>query len=174
LKNIADPVHIYRVAGTPHVPVPISKAATDKPSIAVLPFVNMSGDAEQQYFSDGITEDIITELSRFRSLLVIARNSSFQFRVAADVKRIARDLAVQYVVEGSVRRLSGRIRITAQLIEAGKVLTCGPSIMIAICRTYSPSRTKSPRRSLQQSTLLVFTLKEQCKHRQTLGWDRLL
>jgi TolB-like protein len=78
----------------------------------------MSGDPEQQYFSDGITEDIITELSRFRSLLVIARNSSFQFRAAADVKQVARELGVQYVVEGSVRRSGGRIRITAQLIEA--------------------------------------------------------
>jgi adenylate cyclase len=90
----------------------------DKPSIAVLPFTNMSGDPQQQYFSDGITEDIITELSRFRSLFVIARNSSFQYRdKATDVTRIGRELGVQYVVEGSVRRSSDRIRITAQLID---------------------------------------------------------
>jgi adenylate cyclase len=83
----------------------------------VLPFVNMSADPEQQYFGDGITEDIITELSRFHSLLVIARNSSFQYRAATDVKQIAQNLRVQYVVEGSVRRSGGRARITAQLIE---------------------------------------------------------
>jgi adenylate cyclase len=89
------------------------------PSIAVLPFVNMSGDPEQQYFSDGITEDIITELSRFHSLVVIARNSSFQYRdKAIDVKRVARELGVGYVVEGSVRRAGERLRITAQLIDA--------------------------------------------------------
>jgi TolB-like protein/Tfp pilus assembly protein PilF len=90
-----------------------------KPSIAVLPFRNLGDDDAQQYFSDGITEDIITELSRFRSLFVIARNSSFQYRdKATDVTRIGRELGVQYVVEGSVRRSSDRIRITAQLIVA--------------------------------------------------------
>ena len=79
----------------------------------------MSGDPEQQYFSDGITEDIITELSRSRSLFVIARNSSFQYRdKAVDVRRIARELGVRYVVEGSVRKMGSRIRITAQLIDA--------------------------------------------------------
>jgi TolB-like protein/Tfp pilus assembly protein PilF len=120
LKNIAEPVRVYRVAGTPNVSVAMPKAATERPAIAVLPFVNMSGDVEQQYFSDGITEDILTELLRFRSLLVIARNSSFQFRAAADVKRIGRVLGVQYVVEGSVRRSSNRVRITAQLVEAAR------------------------------------------------------
>ncbi len=90
-----------------------------KPSIAVLPFTNLSGDPEQDYFSDGITEDIITELSRFRSLFVIARNSSFQFRdKAVDVRRVGRELGVQYVVEGSIRRSGERLRVTAQLIEA--------------------------------------------------------
>jgi TolB-like protein/Flp pilus assembly protein TadD len=89
-----------------------------KPAIAVLPFTNMSGDPDQRYFSDGITEDIITELSRNHGLFVIARNSSFQYRdVAIDVKRVARDLCVQYVVEGSVRRGGDRIRITAQLLD---------------------------------------------------------
>jgi len=91
----------------------------DKPSIAVLAFANMSGDPAQQYFTEGITEDIITELSRFRTLFVIARNSSFQYRgKEIDVTRIGRELGVQYVVEGSVRRSGERIRITAQLVEA--------------------------------------------------------
>ena len=90
----------------------------DKPSIAVLPFTNMSGDPEQEYFSDGMTEDIITELSRFRSLLVIARHSSFTFKgQAVDIKRIGRELGVRYVVEGSVRKAGNRIRVTSQLIE---------------------------------------------------------
>jgi TolB-like protein len=95
-------------------------AVPTKPSIAVLPFANMSGDPAQQYFSDGITEDIITELSRFRSLFVIARNSTFQYRdQAVDVRRVGRELGVQYVVEGSVRIAGERLRISAQLIEAG-------------------------------------------------------
>src|SRR5882724_3978526 len=80
LKNIAEPVRVYRVADTPRVSVTMPKAATDKPSIAVLPFANMSGDPEQEYFSDGITEDTTTELSRSHDLFVIARNSSFQYR----------------------------------------------------------------------------------------------
>ena len=90
----------------------------DKPSIAVLPFANMSGDAEQEFFSDGITEDIITELSRFPDLFVIARNSSFSYKGrAVKVQDIAADLVVRYVVEGSVRAVGQRVRITAQLIE---------------------------------------------------------
>jgi adenylate cyclase len=119
LKNIAQPVRAYRVTGTPVITITPPKLTTDKPSIAVLPFDNMSGAPDQQYFSDGITEDIITELSRFRSLFVIARNSSLQYRdKAADVPRVARELGVQYVVEGSVRKAGDRLRITAQLIEA--------------------------------------------------------
>jgi TolB-like protein len=90
-----------------------------RPSIAVLPFDNLSGDPEQGYFSDGITEDIIAELSRFRDFLVIARNSSFQFRGKAnDLARVARKLDVQYIVEGSVRKIGNRIRVSAQLIDA--------------------------------------------------------
>jgi adenylate cyclase len=119
VKNIDRPVRCYRVqldpgataTGTPP-PLP------ERPSIAVLPFENMSGDPEQEYFSDGITEDIITELSRFRSLFVIARNSSFAFRgQKADLSEIARKLGVQYLVEGSVRKAGSRVRVTAQLIE---------------------------------------------------------
>src|SRR5262249_35200723 len=94
-------------------------AASVKPAIAVLPFRNLSGDPDQQYFSDGITEDIITELSPFHSLLVIARNSSFQYREAAvDVKHVGRELGVQYILEGSVRKAGEQIRISAQLVDA--------------------------------------------------------
>src|SRR5262249_8965099 len=117
LKNIAEPIRAYRVTGTPAVSVATHKTASEKPSIAVLPFENMSGDPEQEYFSDGLTEDIITELSRFRNLLVIARNSSFTFkRQAVDVMEVGRKLGARYVVEGSVRRAGNRIRITAQLL----------------------------------------------------------
>jgi adenylate cyclase len=119
LKNIAQPVRAYRVTGMPAVTVPAPKVALDKPAVAVLPFTNMSGDTEQEYFSDGITEDIITELSRFHSLLVIARNSSFAFKGRPlKVQEIGRELGVAYVVEGSVRRLGDRLRLTAQLIES--------------------------------------------------------
>ena len=118
LKNIAEPIRAYRVTGTPAVSVATPKTASEKPSIAVLPFENMSGDPEQEYFSDGLTEDIITELSRFRNLLVIARNSSFTFKKqAVDVMEVGRKLGARYVVEGSVRRSGNRIRITAQLLE---------------------------------------------------------
>jgi adenylate cyclase len=120
LKNIARPVRTYQLA---RVGGPFGSVAalppTDKPAVAVLPFDNMSGDAEQVYFSDGITEDIITELSRFRELLVIARNSSFSFRgQSVDVREIGRTLGAGYVVEGSVRRAGNRVRITAQLVDA--------------------------------------------------------
>jgi TolB-like protein/Tfp pilus assembly protein PilF len=118
LKNIAEPVRVYRAlaAASPA----LGKASSPlKPSIAVLPFQNMSGEAEQEYFSDGITEDIITELFRFRSLLVIARNSSFAYKgKATSITNIARELDVQYVIEGSVRRSGQHVRVTAQLIEA--------------------------------------------------------
>jgi adenylate cyclase len=97
----------------PTLPLP------DKPSVAVLAFTNLSGDAEQEYFADGIVDDIITELARFSELFVIARNSSFQYKgKAADVRQIGRELGVRYVLEGSVRRSGDRIRIAAQLIDA--------------------------------------------------------
>jgi len=90
----------------------------DKPSIAVLPFINLSGDPEQEYFTDGITEDILTELSRFQTLFVIARNSSFSYKSQAiDIKQIGRELGVRYVVQGSIRKAGQRIRVTAQLVE---------------------------------------------------------
>jgi len=101
LKNMAEPVHVYRMSAIPILPGPIKlgeAAPSSKPSIAVLPFANLSGEPEQAYFSDGVTEDIITELSPLRSLFVIARNSSFAFRgERIDVVEIARRLGVQYV-----------------------------------------------------------------------------
>jgi adenylate cyclase len=148
VKNIARPVRIYRVrpalihpavtapgsplsriagegaerqrreageGGAPAPPLPLP----DKPSIAVLPFANMSGDPEQEYFADGMVEEIITALSRIRWLFVIARNSSFTYKgQAVDMKRVGRELGVRYVLEGSVRKAGGRVRITAQLIDA--------------------------------------------------------
>jgi adenylate cyclase len=122
VKNIAQPVRVYRVrdagaaakaAALPMLPLP------DKPSIAVLPFANMSGDPEQEYFADGMVEEIITALSRIRWLFVIARNSTFTYKGrAVDVKQIGRELGVRYVLEGSVRKGGNRVRITAQVIDA--------------------------------------------------------
>jgi len=126
VKNIAEPVRAYRVrtdasAAAKHSPAvgEIDLSLPDKPSIAVLPFVNMSGDPEQEYFTDGVTEDIITELSRFRELFVIARNSTFTYKgKAVDVRTVAKELGVRYVLEGSIRKASNRIRLTGQLIDA--------------------------------------------------------
>ena len=119
LKNIAEPVRAYRVTGTPIVAAAAPKTVSDKPSIAVLPFTNMSGDREQEFFSDGITEDIITALSRISALWVIARTSTFTYKgTRTDVKRVAKELGVRYVMEGSVRRAGDRLRVTAQLIDA--------------------------------------------------------
>ena len=124
VKNVAEPLRVYRVAPMAPGPSATMQAEAklplpDKPSLAVLPFVNMSTDPEQDFFADGITEDIITELSRFRSLFVIARNSSFTFKgQSVDVKEVSRKLGVRYVVEGSVRHAGNRVRITAQLIDA--------------------------------------------------------
>jgi TolB-like protein len=121
LKNIARPVRVYRARDAtakttsfhPALPLP------DKPSIAVLPFRNMSGDPDQEYFADGMVEEIITALSRIRWLFVIARNSSFSYKgQAIDVKQVGRELGVRYVLEGSVRKSGQRVRITGQLIDA--------------------------------------------------------
>jgi TolB-like protein/class 3 adenylate cyclase len=127
LKNIARPVRVYRVRlaaaeNTPKVTLTESGPALalpDKPSIAVMPFTNMSGDPEQEYFADGMVEEIITALSRIRWLFVIARNSSFTYKSQAiDVKRVGQELGVRYVLEGSVRKAGQRVRITGQLIDA--------------------------------------------------------
>jgi adenylate cyclase len=135
LKNIARQVHVYRVAlqpsqrrrPLPNPPLGEGRAGVidtvlslpDKPSIAVLPFANLSGDPKQEYFADGMVEEIITALSRIRWLFVIARNSSFTYKgQAVDVKQVGRELGVRYVLEGSVRKASGRVRIAGQLIDA--------------------------------------------------------
>ena len=128
LKNIDRPVRLYaaRTAATPAAIVkPQAEAPNkplalpDRPSIAVLPFQNMSGDPEQEYFADGMAEEIITALSRFKSLFVIARNSSFTYKgKAVDIKQVGRELGVRYVLEGSVRKSGNRVRITGQLIDA--------------------------------------------------------
>ncbi|MHC2331767.1 adenylate/guanylate cyclase domain-containing protein [Bradyrhizobium sp. USDA 4454] len=119
LKNIARPAKVYRVkgAGAAASPLP-TLSLPQKPSIAVLPFQNMSGDPAQDYFSDGIAEDIITELSRFRSLFVVARNSSFSLRGKTDVNEVGRRLGIRYLVEGSVRKADKRVRVTVQLLDA--------------------------------------------------------
>jgi len=126
LKNIARPVRVYRVRLAPAqktpklTPIESGPALTlpDKPSIAVLPFANMSGDPEQDYFADGMVEEIITALSRIRWLFVIARNSSFTYKdKSVDVKQVGRELGVRYVLEGSVRKAGQRVRITGQLID---------------------------------------------------------
>ena len=120
LKNIERPVRVFRLAVhaagvTPLHPV---LSLPDKPSIAVLPFQNMSGDPEQEYFCDGLVEEVITALSRFHWLFVIARNSSFTYKgKSVDVKRVSRELGVRYVLEGSVRKSGQKVRITGQLID---------------------------------------------------------
>jgi adenylate cyclase len=129
LKNITEPMQAWRVRLTGQISPAGPSGSTanetqalplpDKPSIAVLPFQNMSGDPEQEYFADGMVDDIITALSRFKSLFVIARNSSFTYKnKAVDIKQVGRELGVHYVLEGSVRKAGGRVRITCQLIEA--------------------------------------------------------
>jgi adenylate cyclase len=129
LKNIAEPMHAWRVRLTGQTASAVQSGSTEsepqplplpeKPSIAVLPFQNMSGDPDQEYFADGMVEEIITALSRFKSLFVIARNSSFTFKGrAVDIKEVGHKLGVRYVLEGSVRKASGKVRITGQLIDA--------------------------------------------------------
>ncbi|MEX2650182.1 MAG: adenylate/guanylate cyclase domain-containing protein [Alphaproteobacteria bacterium] len=123
VKNIAKPIRVFRVGGTDRTAATAPAAAPPplpaKPSIAVLPFTNMSGDAEQEYFSDGMTEDLITDLSKLSGLFVIARNSSFAYKgKAAKVQDIGRDLGVRFVLEGSIRKAGNRVRITAQLVDA--------------------------------------------------------
>src|SRR5262245_52341238 len=127
VHNIAEPVRAYRVRpakasadSLPGSPARDALPLPDRPSIAVLPFQNMSGDVEQEYFADGIVEEIITALSRMRSLFVIARNSSFAYKDrSVDAKQVGRELGVRYLLEGSVRKSGNRVRITGQLIDTG-------------------------------------------------------
>jgi adenylate cyclase len=122
VKNIAEPVHVFRVAAkgvAPPIESPTALPLPDKPSVAVLPFTNMSNDPEQEFFADGIAEDVITALSRYPSLFVIARNSCFTYKGrAVDVKQVGHELGVRYVLEGGLRKAGNRIRVTAQLVEA--------------------------------------------------------
>ncbi len=119
LKNIVRPVHVFEVRLDGTAAQPPILTLPDKPSIAVLPFTNISGDAEQDYFADGMVEDIITALARYRHLFVIARNSSFTYKGrSVDVKQVGRELGVRYVLEGSVRKAANKVRITGQLIDA--------------------------------------------------------
>lgn len=125
VKNIARPIRVFRIrlaegpAGLPDAMKAGAPIVSKKPSIAVLPFANMSGDPEQEFFADGLTEDIITELSRFHDLLVISRNSTFVYKgKAVKVQDIGREFGVDYVIEGSVRKAGGRVRVTVQLIDA--------------------------------------------------------
>ncbi len=121
LKNIAAPVRVYRVRQDGQAPVSSAASAPPaaKPSIIVLPFTIMCGDPDQEFFVDGLTEDILTDLSRFHELFVISRNTSFKFKgKALEVRKVAQELGVQYVVEGSVRKAGKRVRVTVQLIDA--------------------------------------------------------
>jgi adenylate cyclase len=132
VKNIAKPVGAYKVLMEPRVIVAEAKdnagraekpslPLPDDPSIAVLPFVNMSGDPEQEYFSDGLSEDIITSLSRLPNIFVIARNSTFTYKGrSVNVQQVSRELGVKYILEGSVRKVGNRVRVTAQLIDGTK------------------------------------------------------
>src|SRR5262245_58331695 len=119
LKNIQRPIQVFVIGGA-KVERPVTTLPLpDKPSIAVLPFQNMSGDPEQEYFVDGLVEDIITALSRFKSVFVIARNSSFAYKgKSPDIRQVGRELGVRYVMEGSVRKAGTRLRIASQLIDA--------------------------------------------------------
>ena len=123
LKNIADPVHLYRIAADDMADTPAAAVPSDplfrRPAVAVLPFENLSADPEQDYFADGLTEDIITSLSLWRSFPVIARNSTFAYKGASpDIRTVGEDLGARYVIEGSVRKGGNRVRVTAQLINA--------------------------------------------------------
>jgi adenylate cyclase len=147
VKNIDRPIRAFRLSPLGS-PTPVSsgpRTVPEKPSIAVLPFTNMSGDAEQEYFADGMAEEIITALSRLRWLFVIARNSTFTYKGrAVDVKQVGRDLGVRYVLEGSVRKAAGRVRFTAQLIDAFTgAHIYGPIGLKAISTMSSTYRTRS-------------------------------
>ncbi len=159
LKNIAMPVTAYGWGMTAVAGAITSLTLPDKPSIAVLPFENMSGDPEQEYFADGITEDLTTALSRFDGLFVIARNSAFAYKSeAADVKRVGRELGVRYVLEGSVRRSGDRVRVNTQLVDAevvrhvwaerfdrqmGDVFELQDDIVASIAATLGPEITQA-------------------------------
>jgi adenylate cyclase len=191
LKNIARPLRVYCVGSSPAVRQPISPAATlplpDKPSIAVLPFANMSGDPEQEYFADGMVEEIITALSRIRWLFVIARNSSFTYKgQAVDVKQVGRELGVRYVLEGSVRKGGNRVRITAQLIEAetgahlwadrfdgslGDVIELQDKVASNVAGVIEPALQASEIRRAARKPTGDLTVYDLCLRAQSLFWS---
>ena len=141
IRFVGTVLEVHPRANEPPPPLPLP----DRPSIAVLPFTNMSGDPEQEYFVDGVVEEIITALSQTRRLFVIARNSSFTYKGrAVDVKQVGRELGVRYVVEGSVRRAASRVRITAQLIDVRPEHIFGQPASKAHSMTFSICRTKLP------------------------------
>ena len=151
VKNLARPIRVFAVKleGTKSkfdvitLGSETSLTLPDKPSIAVLPFDNVSGDPEQAYFSDGITEDIITGLSKISSLFVIARNSSFKYRTPPiDVKQVSRELGVRYILEGSVRKAGDRVRVTAQLVDGATAGHLWLSATMVTSPMSSRSRTR--------------------------------
>jgi adenylate cyclase len=154
LKNIAEPIRVFAVEPElsarqetvlSRKPAPDAAAPVlpDMPSIAILPFQNMSGDPEQEYFADGVVEDIITALSRFRQLFVIARNSTFVYQGrAVDVKQVGRELGVRYVLEGSVRKAANRVRITSQLIDVSTGSHIWRTVLTANWTIFSSSRIR--------------------------------
>ena len=132
---------------------PPREAVSPLPSLAVLPFHNLSGDAAQDYFADGIVDDLITALSRFKTFAVISRNSSFVYKGrAVDVREIGRELGIRYVLEGSIRRSGNRLRVTAQLVDAATADTSGRRITMAPSKTSSTCRIASPRASFRSSS----------------------
>ena len=123
VKNIAEPIHVYAVkpelASTPNEQAVPPDALSRRPAVAVLPFENLSGDPEQEYFADGLTEDVITSLSLWKSFPVIARNSTFGYKgKSPDIREVGKALGARYVVEGSVRKAGNRIRVAAQASDA--------------------------------------------------------
>src|SRR6266567_4124321 len=140
LKNIEAPIRVYSISVARPSSDGAASAGQERPSVAVLPFVNMSGDPEQEYFSDGITEDIISGLARMHWLFVIARDSSFVYKgKTVDVKQVGRELGVRYLLEGSVRKAEDRVRITTQLVDA----TTGAHIWTERFRWYAERYLRS-------------------------------
>ena len=142
-KNIAEPVRAYRLRADGGGERAAEGSADRRDSIAVLPFNNLSADPEQEYFSDGISEDLITALSKLPQLNVIARHSAFAYKgKPTDIKQVSRELGARHVLEGSVRKAGGRVRISAQLVDGATARTCGPSATTATSSTSSRSRTR--------------------------------
>jgi adenylate cyclase len=151
VKNITEPVRVYKIRVETEAPDPqVSRKLKlpDKPAIAVLPFTNMSDDPKQEYFSDGMAEDLMTDLSKISSLLVISRNSTFAYKgKSIETKQIAEKLGARYVLEGSVRKAGEQVRINAQLIDATTDhIICGQNVMTVRWTTYLTCRIRSPKR----------------------------